>query len=212
MGRPHGREDRAAHRDGAATRAAGLLARRLGRRSHHRPGRAVPGPARRGPHLLQPGAAVGPRAADLLPVRAVGGRRRVHPGVLRRRDHGRGQRVDVPRLAAHGRDGDRRARHARGDGRRAACTPPCRGCGDNLAVDDADAIEQARRYFVVPAARRWRDDPRRRRRRSRRADPASIADIVPAEERQRLRHARGRSTRWSTPRSSSRSSRCSRPS
>ena len=35
--------------------------------------------------------------ADLLPVRAVGGRRRVHPGVLRRRDHGRGQRLDVPR-------------------------------------------------------------------------------------------------------------------
>ena len=47
-------------------------------------------------------------AADLLPVRPVRGRRRVHPGLLRRRVHGRGQRVDVPRVAAHGRDGDRR--------------------------------------------------------------------------------------------------------
>ena len=33
--------------------------------------------------------------------------------------HGRGQRLDVPRLAAHGRDGDRREDDARGDGRRA---------------------------------------------------------------------------------------------
>ena len=100
-------------------RAAGLLARRLGRGPHHRPGRAVPRPPRRGAHLLQPGPAVGPGAADLLPVRPVGRRRRVHPGVLRRRDHGRGQRVDVPRLAAHGRDGHRRDDDARGDGRRA---------------------------------------------------------------------------------------------
>ena len=45
-------------------------------------------------------------------------RRRLHPVVLRHRDHGRGQRLDVPRLAAHGRDGDRREGHARGDGRR----------------------------------------------------------------------------------------------
>ena len=43
--------------------------------------------------------------------------RRVHPRVLRRRLHGRGQRVDVPRLAAHGRDGGRGAHDAGGDGR-----------------------------------------------------------------------------------------------
>ena len=60
---------------------------------------------------------VGPGAADLLPVRAVGRGRRVHPRVLRRRDHGRGQRVDVPRLTADGRDGGGGAHHARGDGR-----------------------------------------------------------------------------------------------
>ncbi len=46
------------------------------------------------------------------------GRRRLHPGVLRRGGHARGQRVDVPRLAAHGGDGDRREGVARGDGRR----------------------------------------------------------------------------------------------
>jgi hypothetical protein len=39
----------------------------------------------------------GQGAADLLPVRPVGGGRRLHPGVLRRRDHGRGQRQHVPR-------------------------------------------------------------------------------------------------------------------
>ena len=77
-------------------------------------------PGRRGAgrDLLQPGPAVRAGPADLLPVRAVGGRRRLHPVVLRRRVHGRRQRLDVPRLAADGRDGGRRDHHARGDGRR----------------------------------------------------------------------------------------------
>ena len=64
----------------------------------------------------------GRRAAGLPALRPVRRRRRVHPGVLRRRGHGRRQRLDVPRLAAHGRDGDRREGDARGDGRRARCT------------------------------------------------------------------------------------------
>ena len=85
VGRAHGREDRAAHRDTRSARAAGRLPRRLRRRAHHRPGRAVPRAARRGPHLRQPGAAVGQGAAGVLPVRAVGRGRRVHPRVLRRR-------------------------------------------------------------------------------------------------------------------------------
>ena len=118
VGRAHRREDRAPHRVRPAPRAAGRLAGRLGRGPHHRSGRAVPRPAGRGPHLLQPGPAVGPGAADLLPVRPVGRRRRLHPELLRHRDHGRGQRLDVPGLAPHGRDGDRREHHARGDGRR----------------------------------------------------------------------------------------------
>ena len=118
MGRAHGREDRAAHRDRAATRAAGRVPRRLRRRADHRSGRAVPRAARRGPDLRQPGAALGPRAAGVLPVRPVGRGWGVHPRVLRRRVHGRGQRLDVPRLAAHGPGGHRRGGDARGDGRR----------------------------------------------------------------------------------------------
>ena len=43
---------------------------------------------------------------------------RVHPGVLRHRDHGRRQRLDVPGLAPDGRDGGRREGDAGGDGRR----------------------------------------------------------------------------------------------
>src|SRR5919202_52305 len=50
-------------------------------------------------------------------VQMFPGRRRLHPGLLRRRDHARRQRLDVPRLAADGRGGDRRARLAGGDGR-----------------------------------------------------------------------------------------------
>ena len=118
MGGPDGREDRPPDRGRAPPRAAGRLAGRLRRRPHHRPGRAVPGPAGRRPHLLQPGPAVRSGAPGLLPVRAVGRRRRLHPLVLRPGAHGRGQRVDVPRLAPHGRGGDRRDGHARGDGRR----------------------------------------------------------------------------------------------
>nr|WP_284289976.1 carboxyl transferase domain-containing protein [Angustibacter aerolatus] len=97
---------------------AGLLVRRLGRCPDHRPGRPVPRAPRRRADLPQPGRAVGSGAADLLPVRPLGGRRRVHPGVHRLRDHGGGQRVDVPRQPADGRDGRRREGVARGDGRR----------------------------------------------------------------------------------------------
>ena len=56
-----------------------------------------PGPAGGGAHLLQPGAAVGTGSAGVLPVRPVGRRRRLHPELLRRGVHGRGQRLDVPR-------------------------------------------------------------------------------------------------------------------
>src|SRR6476660_824378 len=50
----------------------------------------------------------GRRAAGLSALRAVGRGRGLHPGVLRRRDHARRERVDVPRVAADGRGGDRR--------------------------------------------------------------------------------------------------------
>ena len=76
-----------------------------------------PGRRGAGQDLPQRGPALGPGAAGLPAVRPLGGRRRLHPGLLRRRDHARRQRLDVPRLAADGRDGDRRGGDARGDGR-----------------------------------------------------------------------------------------------
>ena len=122
------------------------------RRAHHRPGRAVPRPPRRRADLPQPGGAVGQGPADLLPVRAVGRRWRVHPELLRHRDHGRGQRLHVPRLPAHGRDGRGGEGHARGDGRR------------------AHALHRLR----------LRRHPRRRRRRGHRAGQAVL--LLPARE------------------------------
>ena len=59
----------------------------------------------------------GQGAADLPAVRPLGRGRRLHPGLLRRRDHARGQRLDVPGLAADGGDGGRREGDPRGDGR-----------------------------------------------------------------------------------------------
>ena len=116
VGGAHGREAHPPHRDRPARRVTGGLAGRLRRRSHHRSGADVPRPPRGGPHLLQPGQAVWAGPAGVLPVRAVGGRRRLHSRVLRRRVHGRRQCLDVPRLAAHGGGGDRREGHAGGDG------------------------------------------------------------------------------------------------
>ena len=118
VGPEDGRED-PAHPGGRALapRADGLP-RRLGGRAHHRAGADVPRPPPRRAHLLQRGADVGRGAAGVRAVRPERRRRRLHPGLLRRRDHARRQRVDVPRLAADGRDGDRREGLARGDGRR----------------------------------------------------------------------------------------------
>ena len=150
MGCAHGGEDRPRHRVRAAPRGAGVLVHRLRRGPHHRPGRSVPRAARRGPDLLQPDQAVGQGAPDLLPVRTLSGGRRLHPRVLRRRDHGRGQRVHVPRVPAHGRGGDRRTGDARGDGRR----------------------PHARHRVGL------RGQPRRRRRRRDRAGPPAV--LLPA--------------------------------
>ena len=117
VGAQDGRED-PPHPGGRAQppRADGLP-RRLRRRAHHRPGPDVPRPPPRRADLLQRGAAVRRGAADLRAVRPERGRRRLHPGLLRHRDHARRQRLDVPRLAADGGDGDRREGLARGDGR-----------------------------------------------------------------------------------------------
>jgi acetyl-CoA carboxylase carboxyltransferase component len=77
-------------------------------------------PGRRGAGRIfhKPVPALGHDPAGVPAVRPVRRRRRLHPGLLRRGVHGRGQRQHVPRLAAHGRDGDRPEDDARGDGRR----------------------------------------------------------------------------------------------
>ena len=153
-------------------RAAGRLPRRLRRRAHHRPGRAVPRPPRRGADLRQPGAALGPGAAGVLPVRAVGRGRRVHPRVLRRGVHGRGERVDVPRLAAHGRGGHQRGGDARGDGRRAHARHRQRLRRQPRAP--TTTRRSTRRSAGCRTCRRsWQEPAAGRRARSPRADGAS---------------------------------------
>ena len=82
------------------------------------------------------------------------------------------------------------------------------GCGDNLAVDDHDAIDQALRLLLLLPPLVSRGPARLRRRRAR-----------PAAHRRRradggvegLRHAPADRRVWSTPSRSSRSSRCSPP-
>ena len=156
----------------APARADGLP-RRLGRRAHHRPGPDVPGPPRRRAHLPQPGAGSRAGPAGLPALRAVGRRRRLHPGLLRRRVHGRGQRLHVPRLAAHGRDGDRReATLEEMGGARMHCSVS--GCGDFLAKTDEEAIAARARYLsYLPAALRRGAAARGGARRPRRPAPIS---------------------------------------
>ncbi len=84
------------------------------------------------------------------------------------------------------------------------------GCGDNLAADDEDAIDQARAYFTY-FPQRWREDPPGVRGRAARSR-ALTADVVPGRGHRRATTCTTSSTAWSTPRASSRSSRCSPPS
>ena len=92
-------------------------------------------------------------------------------------------------------------------GARMHCTVS--GCGDLLADDDADAIEQARLYLSY-LPRTWREDPPALRARGRRRGRCARATC--------RRGSPSRSTcttsssAWSTRTASSRSSRCSRPS
>ena len=124
MGGADGREDRPLDRVRPGARGPGVLAGGLGRGAPHRPGGALPRATGRRSHLLQPEPPFGPGAADLLPVRAVGRGRCLHPGILRRGVHGGGQRLHVPRVTPDGGDGGRASgpRWRRWAGR--GCTPP----------------------------------------------------------------------------------------
>ena len=68
-------------------------------------------------------AVLRPGPAGVRPVRAVARRLGLRAGPVRRDDHGAGPRHRLPRLAAAGRDGDRRAGDAGGDGRRRDALP-----------------------------------------------------------------------------------------
>ena len=116
------------------------------------------------------------------------GRRRLHPGVLRRRDHARRQRVDVPRLAAHGRDGHRREGHARGDGRREDALA-------RVAAAATSSSRPTRRASTSPSAtsrtsRRTATRSRRRRRPPSRAPTRGDPRAHPGGREQAVRHER----------------------
>ena len=158
-----------------------VLPRRLGRRAHHRPGRAVPGPAGRGPHLRQPGAAVGQGAAGLLPVRAVGGRRRVHPGfcdVVFMVEGNASMYLGSPRMAEMV-IGEQVTLEEMGGARMHATVS---GCGDNLARRRRRRDRAGEALVLVPA-----DDLAARPPPA--AEPSeprasrSTGDVVPDEER-----------------------------
>ena len=129
------------------------------------------------------------RAAGLRAVRAERRRRRLHPGLLRRRDHARRQRLDVPRLAADGRDGDRREGHARGDGRRADAHRRLAAAATSSSRPTRRASTLARRYLSYFPTQLGGASRRSRRRPSRRRD-ARDPRHRPGRREQAVRHAR----------------------
>ena len=124
----------------------------------------------------------GPGAAGLRALRPLGRRRRLHPGLLRRRDHARRQRLDVPRLAADGRDGDRRGGHASRRWAARGCTPSVSGCGHFL-VEDRRGGDRARQATTSPTCRRAGARSRPRRRRPSPTPSARPSEVVPADEK-----------------------------
>ncbi len=166
------------------------LPRGLRGRAHHRAGADVPRPPRRRADLPQPGEALGRRAAGVRAVRPERRRRRLHPRLLRPRDHARRQRLDVPRLAADGRDGDRREGHPRGDGRRDACTRASPAAGTSSCKSDEEGIADARAATSPTCPASWAQQPpgRAGRAAARAAGRPSIARADPGGREQAVRH------------------------
>ena len=173
-GRPDGGEDRPDDEVALARRAADLLVHRL----------AVPGsptrstvPGPRGPGgSSRNQVALSGGCRDLLPVRpsAAGG---VHPVVLRPGDHGRGRRLDVPRLAANGRDGGGGAGQPRGDGRD-RMHAEVSGCGDQRPP--TTPTRSSRRSSTSPTCCRTAGVPAHLR--GRRGRPGLQPGVVPAAD------------------------------
>ena len=182
LGAEDGGEDPPRPGAGAGARGPDPLPGRLRRGADHRPGADVSGAPRRRSHLLQRGAPLRPGAAGLPAVRAERRRWRLHPGLLRRRDHARRQRLDVSGLAADGGDGDRREGDAGGDGRgedahRRLWLRPLPG-------QERRGGDRARQAATSPSCRAsWREQPPPAAPPAP-ASEAPIAEIVPADENQ----------------------------
>ena len=192
LGRADRREDHPDHRDGVPDRRADGLPGRLGRRADHRPDRPVPRPARRREDLLEPGPRQRLDPAGVRAVRPVGGRRCLHPGVLRRGRDGRGQRVDVPRLGPDGRDGHRREDHPRGDGRCPGALRRVRASGTSWSRPSRRPSRRCAAYLsYLPS--NWQGTPPSAESRPAPAN-VDLAALVPASERQAFdmrRYAKG---------------------
>ena len=166
-----------------------FLPRRLGRSSHHRPDRHFPGRPHAGAHLFQRGPALRPGAADLL-LLGPSARRRPTSRLLRRGDHGRGQRLDVSRFAAHGRGvvGEKVslevwvALHAR-----PRAVRRCIGGGRQR-----EAIEFARAYFASLPQRTGKNLQDRGEARTHRSERPPWGIVRSSQPR--LRHAQADST------------------
>ena len=121
-------------------------------------------------------------AAGLPAVRAQRRRRRLHPGLLRRRHHAGGQRLDVPRLAADGGDGHRREASPwrRWGARR--CTP-----GSPAAATSSPPPTPRRSRPPAATSPTCRPTGRENPPAAPPSEPASaepIAEIIPADENQ----------------------------
>ena len=162
---------------GAAPRAAGVLARRLGRRPHHRPGRSCSpaAGARAGSSTTRCGCRAGcPRSA------ACSGRARPAAPTSRASATSWSWSRATPRCTSGSPRmaevviNEQTTLEEMGGARMHATVS---GCGDNLAVDDADAIDQAKAYFgylpSIVAGGRRRPTSRRRPARAVRRRPRS---------------------------------------
>ena len=134
------------------------MARRLRRRPPDRPGAAVPGPARRRPDLLQPGPAVRARCRRCA---ACSARRRPAGRTSRRSATSCSWSTATPRCTSARRgwprwSSARSPRWRRWAGR--GCTCRSRAAPTTSAIDDHDAIDQARAYLTY-FPRSWRHDP-----------------------------------------------------
>ena len=110
-------------------------------------------------------------------------RRRLHPGVLRHRDHARGQRLDVPRLAAHGGDGDRREGHASRRWAGRACTRASPDAATNWSRPTRTGSSAHAAISPIFQAT-GRSDPPLARAAPPRAQPdgRAIGELIPADE------------------------------